>query len=73
MTPKYTKAHIEEAFKRSAAIDAEQIAVEAQDGTVILRGRVRSRADRAQARCVAWGVLGVTSIDICSRLLNLGV
>ena len=61
--PEYIKAQIEEAFKRCAALDAQQIAVEAQGGTVILRGRVRSWAERAEAWRVAWRAPGVTSIE----------
>ncbi len=61
--PEYIKARIEEAFIRSAAIDAQHIAVEAQGGTVILRGRVRSWAERSEVWRVIWGTPGVTSIE----------
>jgi len=61
--PDYIKAWIEEAFMRSAALDAQHIVVEAQSGTVILRGQVRSRAERAEAWRVAWRAPGVTSIE----------
>jgi osmotically-inducible protein OsmY len=61
--PEYIKARIEEAFIRSAAIDAQHIAVEAQGGTVILRGRVRSWAERSEVWRVVWRTPGVTSIE----------
>src|SRR5262245_1526501 len=63
MPPEYIKAQIEEAFKRSAQIDAQRIVVETCDGTVILRGRVRSSAERAEVWRVVWRTAGVTSVE----------
>ena len=53
------KAQIEEAFNRTAQIDAQRIVVDTDDGTVILRGRVRSCAQRAEL----WRTPGVTSVE----------
>jgi osmotically-inducible protein OsmY len=56
------KAKIERAFQRSAVIDARQIQVETREGKVILRGRVRSWAERDTAERAAWAAPGVTSV-----------
>jgi osmotically-inducible protein OsmY len=53
---------IEDAFRRSAQIDAKQVTVEAQGGEVTLRGEVRSCAEREQAQQSAWCAPGVTHV-----------
>ena len=63
MSPEYIKAQIEEAFKRTAQIDAQRIVVETDEGIVILRGRVRSSAERAEVWRVARRTPGVTSVE----------
>jgi len=49
--------------KRSATIDAEKIAVETDGGKVILRGKVRSIAEREDAENAAWAAPGVTRVQ----------
>jgi osmotically-inducible protein OsmY len=57
------KARIEDAFKRSAEIDAKNVRVEAHDGVVTLRGRVHSLVEREAAEQAAWAAAGVTKVD----------
>ena len=60
--PKNVKEKIEETFKRMAALDAESISVEVNGSEVILRGTVRSWAERHEAEKAAWAAPGVTSV-----------
>ena len=57
------KAAIEAALKRSAEVDASNIQVEADGDKVILRGTVRSWAEREEAERAAWRAAGVRSVD----------
>ena len=58
---------IKDAFKRSADLDSRLINVESLDGKVVLKGQVRSWAERRDAENAAWAALGVTEVD--DRLL----
>lgn len=62
IVPQDIKHRIEEAFRRSAEVDAHGISVEAKDGAVTLRGRVRSLAERDEAQYTAWSAPGVRHV-----------
>jgi osmotically-inducible protein OsmY len=63
VSPSDVKSRIEEALKRSAEIDASKIMVEADGGTVTLRGKVRSWSERQEAEHAAWRAPGVTMVN----------
>lgn len=55
---------IEEAFRRNAEIDAEQVRVVVHDGgRVTLEGKVHDWGERAAAENAVWGVPGVTKLE----------
>lgn len=63
VAPSELQDKIEKALVRSAKTDAENIKVEVQGGKVILKGKVRSYAESAEAARVAWLAPGVTSVE----------
>ena len=54
---------IAEALKRSALLDAAEITVKANGNEVVLKGTVRSWAERREADEAAWRAPGVTKVD----------
>ena len=57
------KARIEAALRRSAEVDAHGVKVQVRNGTVTLRGRVHSWAEREAAESAAWAAPGVTTVE----------
>ncbi|MFN5422700.1 MAG: BON domain-containing protein [bacterium] len=51
------------AFHRSATIDANHVTVEVQGSKVILRGKVRSLAEKEDAEFAAWNAPGVAALE----------
>jgi osmotically-inducible protein OsmY len=53
---------IEKAFKRNAALDADDLYVSTDNGTVTINGTVSSWAQHDEAIDAAWAAPGVTSV-----------
>jgi osmotically-inducible protein OsmY len=62
VAPADVKRCIEEAFRRSAAVDASHITVDAHGSEITLQGTVRSWTEREEAQRTAWSAPGVTSV-----------
>jgi osmotically-inducible protein OsmY len=60
---------IKKALHRAAQVDAEKISVEATGSKVILRGNVRSWAEREEAERAAWAAPGVTNVQNDVRIV----
>lgn len=56
------KEKIEAALRRNAEIDARKISVDISDGSVTLRGTVRSFVEREDAVSAAWAAPGVRKV-----------
>ena len=61
--PTDIKKQLEQALKRIAEVDAQRITVETHSGEVVLRGKVRSWAERQEAERAAWQAPGVAKVD----------
>jgi osmotically-inducible protein OsmY len=62
-TPQDLKKKIEDALVRSAELDAHKITVDVQGSKAILKGSVRSWAEREEAEQAAWSAPGIISVD----------
>ena len=56
------KESIKKAFKRNAALDADDLHISTDNGTVTLKGTVSSWAEHDEAVDAAWAAPGVTSV-----------
>jgi osmotically-inducible protein OsmY len=71
VTPDDLKQKINAAFHRSATIDAGKIEVEVVGTKAILKGKVRSFAEREDAESTAWSAPGILDVDNKLELMEM--
>jgi osmotically-inducible protein OsmY len=63
VAPQDVQARIADALTRSAARQVRRIRIEVRGNKVILRGRVRSSAEKEEAERIAWSAPGIAEVD----------
>ncbi|HXD78607.1 MAG TPA: BON domain-containing protein [Puia sp.] len=61
--PGDVRKKIKDAMARNASLDADKISVEITGNKVVLRGNVRSLAEREDAEYAAWAAPGVSTVE----------
>ena len=57
-----TQESIRKAFQRNAGLEADDLLISTLDGSVTVKGAVKSWAERDEAIAAAWAAPGVTSV-----------
>ncbi|MEO8629036.1 MAG: BON domain-containing protein, partial [Betaproteobacteria bacterium] len=63
VAPSEIEEKIQEAFRRHAEIEADNVSVQADGRAVTLTGKVHSWSERREAAHAAWSAPGVESVD----------
>jgi osmotically-inducible protein OsmY len=71
VTPDDLKQKINAAFHRSASLDASKIEIEVVGTRAILKGKVRSFAEREDAESAAWSAPGILDVDNKLELVEM--